>query len=186
MTRLETELNEQNELLSNGENLGAHSLAKLWGIDNDRLDQVMAQLDKMLNNSLKRAREMFYELDADGSGELDPQELQQALLRFNIDLNEHDLAMLINTVDTDKSGTVSMGELQTAIAKWQASEARQQIARGGAEALEGMVVTAWMRDAIVATNGAREIALELRAMGMVGEADTLIRIWEDELLTGQG
>ena len=81
--------------------------------------------DALVQNKVLRAltrrgislRELFSMLDADGSGEIDPEEFIQGIQQLEGQLTDAQCQRLMEITDTDNSGTVDFNELTRALQK---------------------------------------------------------------------
>ena len=55
---------------------------------------------------------MWVEMDADGSGALEPEELRQVLAKMGTKLNDRKLARLMREIDRDGDGSVDLDEFR--------------------------------------------------------------------------
>jgi hypothetical protein len=63
-------------------------------------------------DKLDEAAAIFAEIDADGSGELDLEEFQTAISRFDANISREDAASIFKLSDADHSGELDLGEFQ--------------------------------------------------------------------------
>lgn len=65
-------------------------------------------------------RAVFDSIDLDGNGELDREEMDQAIVRLGLNLSEKEIGQLMQEMDTDKNGTIDYGEFTT----WEKQDGR--------------------------------------------------------------
>ena len=73
------------------------------------------QTRTLYGQKIKSPRDLFRAMDRDGDGSLDHDELRAALHRLGIDMTDMQFVQLINRVDTDRSGSIDVKELENAI-----------------------------------------------------------------------
>lgn len=63
-----------------------------------------------VNPKLAEYRRVFDEIDKDGNGELDMEEIEELFIKLGIFVSDRELNRLFAIVDTDKNGTISFQE----------------------------------------------------------------------------
>jgi len=66
-------------------------------------------------NLFEQMQKLFNEIDLDGSGEVDMDEFNQALIKLGVNLKRRELQDLVKTVDEDGSGRISFTEFMALI-----------------------------------------------------------------------
>jgi Ca2+-binding EF-hand superfamily protein len=54
--------------------------------------------------------DMFYKIDVDGSGEIEPAEFVQAISKMGLKLSQEELDAVVHELDVDGDGTVELHE----------------------------------------------------------------------------
>ena len=70
-----------------------------------------------MQKSQFRQLDVFHRMDADGSGELDEEELAAALAEMGLKITEAEVQLLMGAIDTDGGGTVDIDEFLTFLKK---------------------------------------------------------------------
>lgn len=92
----------------------SHLVVKIAELEAERteLQKLVTTLEKKTNSSSKLAQ-MWKQIDADDSGELDSQELKKVMVLMGKDESTLDVDAAMVALDKDNSGSVSFGEFQT-------------------------------------------------------------------------
>lgn len=80
-----------------------------------RADEVMCGIRAKLNRRKTRMIDVFRVLDQSGDGCLSPKELSAGLARLGCELNNEDFAVVVDTLDKDGSGDISIAEFDKAL-----------------------------------------------------------------------
>ena len=85
----------------------------------------MAYVRALMNAKLTRVRDVFREMDADGSGAVTEEEFRFGMRRVGVGgITSQDIGLLFKAVDTDQGGTVTYQELRDGLRdKGKASQA---------------------------------------------------------------
>jgi hypothetical protein len=75
-----------------------------------RAAQVLRGIFEQIEEKEIRAVEIFFQVDTDGSGEMDPMEFEEALQLMKIKVSFDDMQLAFNELDEDKGGTVDIDE----------------------------------------------------------------------------
>lgn len=67
-------------------------------------------LEDIFGTGKTEIRAVFDSIDLDGNGELDREEMDQAIARLGLELSKGEIDQLMEEMDTDKNGTVDYGE----------------------------------------------------------------------------
>lgn len=69
----------------------------------------------MSNPSEDEIKQVFDEFDADGSGQIDKDEIRKVCERLGVEVSEADIADLIKSADDNGDGKISFAELKKAV-----------------------------------------------------------------------
>eukprot|EP01043_Picozoa_sp_COSAG02_P048707 COSAG02_NODE_4814_length_4948_cov_5.576614_1_plen_655_part_00 len=75
-----------------------------------RAAQVLRSIFEQIDEKDIRAVEVFFQVDTDGSGEMDPMEFEEALHLMQIKVSFEDMMLAFEELDADKGGTIDIEE----------------------------------------------------------------------------
>ncbi len=75
-----------------------------------RAAQVLRSIFEQIEERDIRAVEVFFQVDTDGSGEMDPMEFEEALNLMQIKVSFEDMTLAFEELDADKGGTIDIDE----------------------------------------------------------------------------
>ena len=85
------------------------------GVSRQMADRALARICAYLNLNRLTAKELFESVDADGSGELDIEELQQALASIGVELSLQNVRNVMTALDFDGGGSLTISEMAAAM-----------------------------------------------------------------------
>jgi hypothetical protein len=85
------------------------------GLQLDLVDTALFEMKRNIDNLQVRTKTFFSKFDADENGQLDPEELYQAMLSSGVQFCRNDCMAVFAKIDTDNSGAVSLKELCRAL-----------------------------------------------------------------------